>query len=157
MGRFASGVTVITSGHGDDVRGMTANAFMSASLDPPLCVVSIAKRARLHAQLLRESRFGVNILAENQESHANYFAGRPGPKPPVEFETIACVPLLKDVGARIAAETVARHDCGDHTLFVGHILHMDSDDRPPLIYHAGHYAGLVRKLGDHDVMVPEFW
>ena len=56
MGRFASGVTVITAGHGDDVRGMTANAFMSASLDPPLCVVSIAKRARLHAHLAEAER-----------------------------------------------------------------------------------------------------
>ena len=46
---------------------MTANAFMSASLDPPLCVVSIAKRAHMHAHLMRESRFGVNILADGQE------------------------------------------------------------------------------------------
>ena len=75
----------------------------------------------------------------------------------MEFETVACVPLLKGVNARIAAETVARHDCGDHTLFVGHILHMDCDDRLPLLYHAGHYAGLVHKRGDHDVVVPEFW
>ena len=96
----------------------------------------------------------MNILADGQEDLSNHFAGRAAPEPPVEFETIAGVPLLADVCARIAAEIVARHDCGDHTLIVGHILHMDCDDRPPLLYHAGRYAGLVHHRGDHDVPGP---
>ena len=157
MGRFASGVTVITAEEGGEMRGMTANAFMSGSLEPPLCVVSIAKRAHMHARLTRATHMGVNILADGQEEVSQHFAGRPvaGLRP--AFERIAGVPLLADAGARIATEIVARHDCGDHTLIVGHILHMDADERPPLLYHAGRYAHLLHRRGDFDVPVPEFW
>lgn len=157
MGRFASGVTVITAGDGEEVRGMTASAFMSASLDPPLCVVSIAKRAQMHAHLAGSRFLGVNILAEGQVEVSERFAGRFVPGPAPAFDRIASVPLIADACARIAAEIVARHDCGDHTLIVGLILHMDADDRPPLLHHAGHYAGLVYRSGVHDLPVPEFW
>ena len=63
MGRFASGVTVITAEVNSEIRGMTANAFMSGSLTPPLCIVSIAKRARMHPHLTTAGKFAVNILA----------------------------------------------------------------------------------------------
>ena len=157
MGRFASGVTVITAEEDGEVRGMTANAFMSGSLEPPLCVVSIAKRAHMHARLARATYMGVNILADGQEGISQHFAGRPvaGLRP--AFERAAGVPLLADASARIATEIVARHDCGDHSLIVGHILHMDADDRLPLLYHAGRYAHLLHRRSDYDVPVPEFW
>lgn len=136
---------------------MTANAFMSGSLDPPLCVVSIAKRAHMHAQLLAAHAFGVSILADGQESLSQHFSGRPVVGIEVRFDRFGSIPLLAAASARIAAEVAAWHDCGDHTLFVGHILHLDGSDRPPLVYHAGRYAGLVHRRSDHEVAVPEFW
>jgi flavin reductase (DIM6/NTAB) family NADH-FMN oxidoreductase RutF len=157
MSRFATGVTVITAADGEELRGMTANAFMSGSLEPPLCVVSVAKRARLHPHLEQAGAFGVNILADGHESYAQHFAGRPIAGIEIAFNWIHGIPLLVDACARIAAENVAQHDCGDHTLFVGHIVHMEADDRPPLLYHAGRYAGLVDRRGDHLVAAPEFW
>ena len=157
MGRFATGVTVVTAEEAGDVRGMTANAFMSGSLDPPLCVVSIAKRAHMHARLAAVQHMGVSILSEAQEEVSRHFAGRPAPGLRPDFVRIGGAPLLADACARIATEIVARHDCGDHTLVVGHILHMEADDRPPLLYHAGRYAALLDRRGDHDVPVPEFW
>jgi flavin reductase (DIM6/NTAB) family NADH-FMN oxidoreductase RutF len=60
-----------------EVRGMTANAFMSGSLEPPLCVVSVGKKARMHAFLLEAGHSGVNILARGQEPLIGHFAGRP--------------------------------------------------------------------------------
>ena len=157
MGRFVTGVTVITAWQGGEARGMTANAFMSASLEPPLCVVAVAKRARMHALLLEATHFGVNILADDQESLSSHFAGTAVPGLSPIFEDGGPAPLLADACARLATETVARHDCGDHTLFVGHILHMDCDDRAPLAYHAGRYGAVVHREGDHDVSEPEFW
>jgi flavin reductase (DIM6/NTAB) family NADH-FMN oxidoreductase RutF len=157
MSRFATGVTVITADEGDHVRGMTANAFMSGSLEPPLCVVSVAKRAHMHALLATAERFGVNILADGQEDLSDHFAGRPNPRLSFRFARTAGVPLLADACGRIAAEIVARHDCGDHTIIVGHVLHMEADGRPPLLYHAGRYGGLVHRRTDHDVALPEFW
>ncbi len=96
MGRFASGVTVVTATALGETRGMTASAFMSASLDPPLCVVSVAKRARMHALLMATDRFGVNILAEHQEAIARHFAGRPDPVLDVPFAVVDGVPVLAD-------------------------------------------------------------
>jgi len=161
MSRFATGVTVITLHNlefGEAVRGMTANAFMSGSLDPPLLVVSVAKRAHMHAAMLATKRFGVNFLAETQEEVSEHFAGRPNPKLALAFEESHGVPLLADACARIAAETMAHHECGDHTVFIGHILSMEADDRTPLIYHAGRYRGLDRDGHiDHRVSVLEFW
>jgi len=118
MGRFASGVTVIVADVGGDTRGMTANAFMSGSLEPPLCVVSVAKRAHMHGHLAAAGRFSVNILAAGQEDLATHFAGRPVPGLKVAFGEIKGVPAIGDAAARIAAEVGAHHDCGDHTLVV---------------------------------------
>ncbi len=157
MGRFATGVTVVTAEDEGEARGMTASAFMSGSLEPPLCVVSVAKRARMHTLLQRSRSIGVSILAEGQEILSEHFAGRPVPGLLPAFVRIGPAPLLADASARITAEIEARHDCGDHTLIVAHILHMDCDDRPPLLYHAGRYAELAEHAGGQDAPVPAFW
>ncbi len=157
MSHFATGVTVITAAHEGEVRGMTANAFMSGSLEPPLCVVSIAKRAHMHEVMRTARHFGVNILAESQVEISEHFAGKPNMGLAVEFEQSGPAPILANACARILAETVGRHDCGDHTIFIGHILSLDTDDRPPLLYHAGRYRGLDKGRLAHDVGVPEFW
>ncbi len=157
MSRFATGVTVITAEHEGKARGMTANAFMSGSLEPPLCIVSIAKRAHMHEVMLAATHFGVNILAESQADISEHFAGRPDPKLAIGFEHFGPAAVLSDACARIAAKIVARHDCGDHTIVIGHILRLDADDRPPLLYHAGQYHGLDRRRIHIDVGAPEFW
>jgi flavin reductase (DIM6/NTAB) family NADH-FMN oxidoreductase RutF len=157
MGRFATGVTVITAEHDGEARGMTANAFMSGSLEPPLCVISIAKRAHMHHVMLAASHFGVNILAEDQVDLSEHFAGRRDPRLEVGFARVGPAMLLESASARIAAQTVAHHDCGDHTIFIGHILSLDASNRPPLIYHAGRYRNLDGQRIDTNVGVPEFW
>ena len=101
--------------------------------------------------------FGVSMLAENQIEISDHFAGRPNAVANVEFELLGPAPVLADACARIAARIAARHDCGDHTIFVGQILRMDSDERPPLVYHAGRYRALDRGRLDHNIESPEFW
>jgi len=156
MGAFATGVTIITVDAGGQVHAMTANAFMSGSLDPPLCVVSIAKRAHTHAMILGAGRFGVNILGADQEDLALYFAGKKSLDVEARFETIGGVPLLRACSARIGARVTNQCECGDHTLFVGAVLCMDADDRPPLLYHRGAFGALSpERLAK--VPAPEFW
>ena len=156
MGRFASGVTVIVADVGGDTRGMTANAFMSGSLEPPLCVISVAKRATMHRHLTAAGRFSVNVLAAGQEDLATHFAGRPVVGLKAAFGEINGVPAIGDAAARIAAEVGAHHDCGDHTLFIGRIIAMVADERPPLLYHASRFAALV-PLREEAPSLPEFW
>src|SRR5215831_20562820 len=76
LGMFATGVTVITTRAGDQVHGMTANAFMSVSLRPPLILVSVDRRARMNALLREGVRFGVSVLEERQGALSDHFAGR---------------------------------------------------------------------------------
>ena len=74
LGSFATGVTVITVDYEGAVNGMTANAFSSVSLDPPLVLVCVDHRARTHAHLHAKKRFGVNVLAEDQQAISEYYA-----------------------------------------------------------------------------------
>jgi flavin reductase (DIM6/NTAB) family NADH-FMN oxidoreductase RutF len=155
MGSFASGVTVVLADVGGQIKGMTANAFLSGSLEPPLCVVSVAKRAHMHAHLTAAGRFSVNILAASQETVALRFAGRtPEDSPPV-FQQHDGVPLLSGTAAQLSADVTAAHDCGDHTLFVGRISWVGANDRMPLLYHAGRFASLVPREDTGPLL--EFW
>ena len=157
MGRFATGVTVITAEAEGGVRGMTANAFMSASLAPPLCIVSVGKKARLHAALLGAGHFGVSILTQGQEAISRHFAGQGVDRPDLLFEHMHGVPVLAHVCAAVASLVEARHDCGDHSLFVGRIVGMRDDNRPPLVYHAGKYASLHYKEAVTPDPAIDFW
>lgn len=145
MGCFTTGVTVITAETNGAVRGMTANAFMSGSLVPPLCIIAVAKKARMHEVLEKTGHFGVSVLARGQEAVSQHFARQGTTEPDLGFEHINEVPVLAGVSASIAAAIEARHDCGDHSLFIGHIIGLRDHSRPPLVYHAGKYATLQHK------------
>lgn len=157
MGSFATGVTVVTTRAGGAVRGMTANAFMSGSLDPPLCVISVALRARMHGYLLEAGHFGVSILAKDQEKLSTHFAGGPSVDLAPTFIHVGHTPLLANASATIAAETIAHHDCGDHSLFIGRIVDLKASGRPPLIVHEGHYASLTYSKERAPEWVGDFW
>lgn len=157
MGTFATGVTVITADAGEDVRGMTANAFMSGSLSPPLCIISVAKKARMHDLLVKAGHFGVSMLAKGQEPVSQHFARQGAIEPDVSFEHIGGVPVLANVAAAIAAEIEAQHDCGDHSLFIGRILGLRDGKQPPLVYHAGKYADLLYRQAMPADPAIDFW
>ena len=158
MGRFATGVTLIAAKwpHGA-IRAMTASAFMSGSLDPPLCVVSVAKKAHMHACLLSAGGFSVNILAHGQEALSNHFAGRAIQGLKVHFEDVDGVPVFSDALAHIVNRKAGVHECGDHSLFIGEIAAMDSRDGDPLVYYSGQY-GSFREWGfEADEQIPPIW
>ena len=143
MGRFASGLTVITAEAGGEIRGMTASAFMSGSLDPPLIVISVARKARMHDHLLAAGRFGVNILCADHRDIATHFAGRPVDGLNAAFAVRDGIPVLEACDTVITATVEATHACGDHTIVVGRILSLTSDEQPPLLYHAGQFRVLA--------------
>ncbi|MDQ3085960.1 MAG: flavin reductase family protein, partial [Actinomycetota bacterium] len=76
LGMFATGVTVLTTRSEEQVHGMTANAFMSVSLRPPLVLVSVDRRARMSNLLHEGTHFGVNVLEAGQAALSDRFAGR---------------------------------------------------------------------------------
>lgn len=128
MGQFATGVTVLTAG-GENGHGMTANAFTSLSLDPPLVLCCVARAARMHAAVLATGSFGVSILAADQTDVARHFADWRRPAGAAQFEPVDVregrrtgAPLLNGALAWIECELATVHDGGDHSIFVGRVL-----------------------------------
>ena len=148
LGRFATGVTVITTVSGETVHGMTANAFMSVSLDPPLVAVAVDHRARLHRLLEETGRYGVSILAEDQELLARHFGGRPQVSVAPRFEWQGGLPLIAGAVAHLVCRVVQAVPAGDHTLFIGQVEHLDCREGAPLLFYGGNYRCLEVQLHD---------
>ena len=144
MGRFATGVTIVTTAVGDEISGMTANAVMSLSLDPPLVVVSVDRQSTMHDMCQSGQCFAINILRREQEALSNRFAQR-GPK---DFSNLEI--KTAESGAPILADALAYVDCrlveiaaaGDHDMFIGECLAGEAGDGAPLIYFGGRYGEL---------------
>jgi len=140
MGHFATGVTVVSYLCEGEPRGMTANAFMSVSLDPPLALVSVRRAARFAAAMSRGNTFGVNFLLESQQALSAHFGGRPCDDLSSPFDDHNGTPLLHDSLAQMALRVVDVHAAGDHLLYIGEVEHMALGlDRKPLVFYNGTY------------------
>jgi flavin reductase (DIM6/NTAB) family NADH-FMN oxidoreductase RutF len=135
-------VTVITTQHEGRTHGMTANAFVSVSLTPPLVLVAVDHRAQLHRLLPLTRRYGVSILAEDQEAVSDHFAGRAAEGPNVAFVTRHDMPVLDGAVAHLVASLREAHPAGDHTLYIGQVEYLDWQDGKPLLFYAGRYRFL---------------
>ena len=151
LGRFATGVTVITVCKDNVRRGMTANAFTSVSLNPPLILVSVDKRADTHQLMLEADAFCVNILAEHRREWSDWWAGK-APPGEDQFANIphsvkaTGSPVLDDCVGFIDCKVWARYEGGDHTLFVGEVQEAAiSDDASikPLLFYGSRYHKLA--------------
>jgi flavin reductase len=141
LGRFATGVIVLSTGPRPRPHAMTANAFMSGSLEPPLVVVSVGKKARMHGRLATARRFGISILDQAQEAASRHFAGQAVAGFTPSFAELGGVPVLTGAAVVIAARVKHRYGCGDHTLYVGEVERLAVKEvAPPLLYYAGRYA-----------------
>ncbi|SOC38061.1 flavin reductase family protein [Ureibacillus acetophenoni] len=143
MGKFATGVTVVTTQDENEIHGMTANAFMSVSLDPKLVVVSIGHKARFLPKVQKSKKFAVNILAADQKKYSMAFAGQLKEEIEIVFDQLAGLPVLPGSLAQVSCEVVAEHVEGDHTLFIGKVLDINVTDGDPLIFYSGKYRELV--------------
>jgi flavin reductase (DIM6/NTAB) family NADH-FMN oxidoreductase RutF len=145
MGKFATGVTVITTEVEGEVHGMTANAFMSVSLDPKLVVVSIGEKAKILNKIKESQIFTVNILAADQQELSMIFAGQLKEQKEVDFVRLDGKPVLAGAVAQIACEVSAEHVEGDHTLFIGKVTDIHLEDAEPLIFYSGRYRSLTEE------------
>lgn len=141
MGKFATGVTVIITEADGEPHGMTANAFMSVSLDPKLVVVSIKNNARILSKIKASKGFSVNILAADQEEISKIFAGQIKGKT-VEFERLGGQPVIPDAIAQVTCEVSTEYVEGDHTLFIGRVKELAIEEGDPLVFFNGAYCQL---------------
>ena len=145
LGRFATGVTVITARDPSGAPvGMTASSVASVSLEPPLLLVSVDRAHDMHAALEAGQHFVLNVLAADQEALSRRFAGDEEDR----FDGVGYkenrqgVPVLDGALASIECVKQTAVPAGDHTVFIGLVTGGAVTDRRPLLYYRGGYAGL---------------
>lgn len=150
MGRFATGVTVVTAGGPEGPVGMTANAITSLSLDPLLLLVCFDRDART-LRVVRETRaFGVNVLAQRQAELAATFASK-APEAR-KFAGVAHdlhdgIPVIRDAHAWIGCRLEQLIPGGDHVIGIGAVIAAETGAGEPLVWHAGGYGAFTRPAG----------
>lgn len=150
LGRFPTGVTVLSTVYRGAVHAMTASSFTSVSLDPLLVLACVARTTRFHAAVLDAGSWGVSMLAAHQAALSRRFAAH-GRDLDESLEGVrhhagrwTGVPLLDGALATLECRTTAAHDGGDHTIVVGEVLAIEVGDdlTPALVWHRGQYAAL---------------
>ncbi|MER7413099.1 flavin reductase family protein [Streptomyces cacaoi] len=156
MARLAAGVVLVTAhdpeegARGEDV-GMTATAFMSVSLDPPLVLISLRDGSRMDELLERQELWAVSVLTEGQRQTAGRFAMKGRLSDRLLFQelphthgTSTGAPLVDGALAAVECRTEQRIAAGDHTLLVGRVLatRLGTSEGGPLLYHSGRYRSL---------------
>ena len=145
LSHFASGVTVITTCESDGrPTGLTASAFTSVSLDPPLILVCVAHKSQSYPALLESRRFAVNFLRTGQEDISRRFATSGLDKfdgVPHRISPLG-LPVLTEALAHVECVTVSQHIEGDHTVFIGRVEDSGTTDGMPLLYFRGKYDRL---------------
>jgi flavin reductase (DIM6/NTAB) family NADH-FMN oxidoreductase RutF len=151
LGRFASGITIMSTLQAGVAHAMTANAFTSLSLDPPLVLVCVDKGVRMHAAVQECGYWAVSVLAADQQPIADRFA-RSGRDLYTQFDGIGTTagpktgcPVIEGALSWLECRTWATYDGGDHTIVVGEVLSLgvpEANDHAALIYYAGAYREL---------------
>lgn len=151
MGRFATGVTILTVDLDGEVHGMTANAFASVSLDPLLVLVCVDHTASTHALIHAKKRFGINVLCENQRAISEYYSNPARTHERAEAEAGARfdrtrhgTPMLNGSLAYLECRLHSAQDAGDHTIFIAEVEDVVVNDGDPLLYFQGKY----RQVGE---------
>ncbi len=149
LGAFATGVTVVTTSGEEHAYGMTANAFSSVSLDPPLVLVCVQSFSEGGDLIRKNGVFAVNILAAEQEPLSRYFASKDRPRGRDAFgeiphRTVATgSPVLEGSVGYLDCTLSASHEAGDHVIFIGEVLALEySHETSPLLFHGGGYRFL---------------
>jgi len=146
LGHWTTGVAIVGTRVAGRPWGLTANAFASVSLDPPLVLVCVDLDADTHDGLRESGLFAVSVLAEEQERLARRFAASDIAD---KFEGVAWreevtgAPVLEDAVAWLDCRVWARYPAGDHTIFVGQVVAGDAAERAPLLYYRGGYGRLT--------------
>ena len=157
MGSFATGVTVITVEQDGEVHGMTANAFCSVSLEPPLVLVCVDHRARTHAHLHARKRFGINVLRSDQQAISEYYARslenhQEAEEAGARFDrTVHGTPVLQGGLAYLECRLHETHHAGDHTIFIAEVETVVVRDGEPLLFFRGRY----REISDSQTGPPD--
>ena len=147
MGRFPTGVAVVTFLRDGMPAGLTVNSFLPVSMNPPLVLVSLRRESSVIHHLAVGDRYGVNFLSEAQQDLATHFAGNPIADLSPGFRHEQGIPLIVNSLAHIIARVVDVHEAGDHYLYIAAVEYLwQGTEAQPLIFYSGRY----KQLHAHD-------
>ena len=140
MGRFATGVAVVTTKVGGKVHGMTVNSLTSVSLDPPLLLVCLHRDSRTAAAVTERGAFVVNLLSRRQEAISDRFA-RTGTDhfEGLDVELIDDLPVIGKGLGHLVCEVDTTLPGGDHVIVVGRVVRCVPREDAPLVFYRGRY------------------
>jgi flavin reductase (DIM6/NTAB) family NADH-FMN oxidoreductase RutF len=149
LGRWASGVTIVTSAARERIHGMTVSAFSSVSLDPPLVLVCADKTSITNELIAESGVYAAHILSDDQQALSNKFASKKDEHrrfEDVDWKTMKTgAPILPGCLAVLDCRVTDGHDAGDHIVYVGYVEAAQYDDEAPLVYYEGAYRDLAPK------------
>ncbi|MEO7005950.1 MAG: flavin reductase family protein [Terrimesophilobacter sp.] len=150
LGRFATGVAVVTFDTDQGRHGITVNSFTSVSLEPPLVLVSIARTTKSHDELA-DRPFTVNVLGAEQRALASNFAGKPTGEPRWVEGPVA--PRLAGVLSYFECTPWAAYPGGDHTLYLGEVVNFDYRAGDALGFVNGQFTTIPEYLLGHEALL----
>jgi 3-hydroxy-9,10-secoandrosta-1,3,5(10)-triene-9,17-dione monooxygenase reductase component len=145
LGRFPTGVVLVTATTPDGPVGMAVNSFSSVSLDPPLVSFCAARTSSTWPRVRAAGTFAVNVLGEHHAEVSRRFARKGADRFAglVHRSGATGAPVLDGVAAHLDCELHAVHEGGDHVIVLGRVVHLDADEGVrPLVFHGGDYCGL---------------
>ncbi|WP_188697355.1 flavin reductase family protein [Pullulanibacillus camelliae] len=145
MGKFATGVTVVTTLDEEEIHGMTANAFMSVSLHPQLVLISIDQKAMTLRKIEKTGVFAISILANTQKQASKHFAGQLQEIDDKVFDWFNDFPVIRQALAYLLCRVHDTYAVGDHTLFIAEVVDLEVKDGLPLVFYQGRYHQLEDK------------
>lgn len=144
LGRFGTGVTVVTCPTSAGPLGITANSFASVSLDPPLVLWSPGKSSTRYPFFMSADHFAIHVMGAEQGGLCRAFAREGNAFAQFDWETGAQgVPLLNGCLSRFECTKVAEHDGGDHSVVIARVTRVTTRDGAPLLFYSGRYGGFT--------------
>ncbi|MDC3415045.1 flavin reductase family protein [Aquibacillus sp. 3ASR75-11] len=144
MGRFATGITIVTAEYEEEVHGMTVNAFMSISLEPKLIAISIDENASMYDKLQETKQFGLSILSEQQKDISMIYAKQKEKDREITFIKRNNIPVLPHSLASFTCHVTDTYKAGDHMIFIAEVqdLELGEQNEDPILYYSGKYHNL---------------
>lgn len=142
MGKFATGITIVSAEYKGEMVGMTVNAFMSVSLDPKLIAISIDENASMYTKLQETKRFGLSILKEEQKELSMIFSKQMEKDRAIPYIMQDDVPVIEGSIATLTCKVMDTAKAGDHMIFIAEVTNIQANDGEPILFYGGKYRNI---------------
>jgi len=139
VGKFATGITIVSIDYHGEILGMTVNAFMSVSLEPKLIAISIDEKASMYNKLQETQKFGLSILAEDQKEISMIYAKQMEKDREISYSMLDDIPVISDSIATLSCHVKDTAKAGDHMILIAEVTDLTVKEKEPILFFGGEY------------------